>query len=140
MQLFVNGRSEEAEAPLDATLLTVLREHLGHTEVKEGCSTGTCGACLVRVDGALRNACLILAAQAEGASVETVTSLPPSWSETFARRGAVQCGLCSPGMLMAASRLKPGAGEQEVREALEGNLCRCTGYVKIVEAVKEIVQ
>jgi aerobic-type carbon monoxide dehydrogenase small subunit (CoxS/CutS family) len=125
-------------------LLDVLREDLALTGTKEGCGEGECGACAVLLDGELVNSCLVAACQAEGTRVRTVEGLEGTdgglhpIQEAFWHRGGAQCGICTPGMLMAAAALlaeNPRPSEAAIREALAGNLCRCTGYVKIVEAV-----
>jgi carbon-monoxide dehydrogenase small subunit len=123
--------------------LDVLREDCGQTSVKEGCGTGECGACTVLVDGVAKLSCLMLAAQLDGREVTTAEGLgtpeaPHPLQTAFAAHGAVQCGYCSPGMTMAAAELlarNPAPDREAVRKALSGNLCRCTGYVKIVDAV-----
>ncbi len=147
LRLEVNGRRRSADVPPMKRLLDVLREDFALTGTKEGCGEGECGACAVLVDGALVNSCLVAACQAAGTKIRTVegladgnagaTGLHPI-QQAFWERGGAQCGICTPGMLMAAAALlatnaKPT--EFEIREALAGNLCRCTGYVKIVEAV-----
>jgi aerobic-type carbon monoxide dehydrogenase small subunit (CoxS/CutS family) len=139
----VNGRTRETTLRGDELLLDVLRS-LGHTEVKEGCREGACGSCLVLLDGVLVNSCQVLAASAAGAEITTVKGLgtihdPHPIQEAFVEAAAVQCGFCTPGMVLAAYALlkrNPHPGEEEIRKALDGNLCRCTGYVKIIEAVK----
>jgi aerobic-type carbon monoxide dehydrogenase small subunit (CoxS/CutS family) len=138
----VNGESVEACFHTDETLLRVLRSH-GHTEVKEGCNEGQCGACVVLMDGKLVNSCQVLAATARDAEIVTIRALgnlhePHPIQRAFVDAGAVQCGFCTPGMVLAAYALlqqNSDPSEMEIREALDGNLCRCTGYVKIVEAV-----
>lgn len=138
----VNGVSMEASFHADETLLNVLRSH-GHTEVKEGCDEGQCGACVVLLDGKLVNSCQVLAATARDAEIVTIRALgnlhePHPIQRAFVDAGAVQCGFCTPGMVLAACALlrqNSDPSEMEIREALDGNLCRCTGYVKIVEAV-----
>ena len=126
-----------------ARLLDVLREDLGHTGTKEGCGEGECGACAVLVDGTLVNSCLVPLLQVEGCSVRTIEgvargdALHPVQS-AFLRYGGAQCGICTPGMVLAAVALlerTPSPSEDDVRAALAGNLCRCTGYTKIFEAV-----
>ena len=140
---FVNGaRIESSFHPAD-TLLALLRRE-GRTEVKEGCREGLCGACVVLLEGKLVNSCQVLAASAEGKLITTASGMgsihvPHPIQSAFVEAGAVQCGFCTPGMVLAAHALlsaNPDPGEDEIRQALDGNLCRCTGYVKIVEAVK----
>jgi carbon-monoxide dehydrogenase small subunit len=142
----VNGLRREVEVYPMARLLDVLREDLGLTGTKEGCGEGECGACSVLVDGELVNSCLVPVLQVDGASVVTIEGLGPSGpderldplQEAFVALGGAQCGICTPGMLLASSvllRANPNPSEAEIREALAGNICRCTGYVKIVEAV-----
>jgi len=126
-----------------ATLLQVLREELELTGTKYGCGEGECGACSVILDGRVVNSCLVLAAECEGRAVLTIEGLRENGGlhplqRAFVEHGAVQCGFCTPGMIMAAYALlqqNPAPSEQEVRRALEGNLCRCTGYRKIIDAV-----
>jgi aerobic-type carbon monoxide dehydrogenase small subunit (CoxS/CutS family) len=143
MRFFVNGRRHDVDAPPLKRLLDVLREDCGLTGTKEGCGEGECGACTVLLDGQPVNACLILALQADGKEVVTIEGLTPEGSlsllqEKFLSQGAVQCGFCTPGMVVTCHALlleNPSPSEAEVREALSGNLCRCTGYQKIVDAV-----
>ena len=144
LSLVVNGRPRE-EAVGDATLLLdLLREQLGLTGTKRGCDGGECGACTVLVDGRPQLACLTLAARCEGAHVETVEALASggrmgALQAAFHETLGTQCGFCTPGMIMAAEALlreNPAPEEGAIREALGGNLCRCTGYVKIIEAVQ----
>ena len=144
LRLEVNGRRRSVDVPPMKRLLDVLREDLALTGTKEGCGEGECGACAVLLDGELVNSCLVAACQAEGTRVRTVEGLESTdgalhpVQEAFWRRGGAQCGICTPGMLMAAAALlaaNPHPSEAAIREALAGNLCRCTGYVKIVEAV-----
>ena len=140
--LTVNGRTEEIAVPPHRTLLEALRE-LGHVEVKRGCEKGDCGACAVLVDGQAIDSCLMLARVAEGRAITTIAGLgdndrPHPLQRLFADLGSVQCGYCIPGMIIAAKGLldrNPDPTEAEIREALSGNLCRCTGYAKIFEAV-----
>ena len=142
--LTVNGERFELLAPANRTLLEVLREDLGLTGTKHGCDLGECGACTVLVEGRPALACLLLAVEMEGLEVRTVEGLgtraePHPLQTEFAERGAAQCGYCTSGMLMTAAALleeRESPSEEEVRQALAGNLCRCTGYVKIVEAVR----
>jgi len=145
LSLTVNGEARTAEVPPLARLLDVLRETLGLTGTKEGCGEGECGACSILLDGELVNACLVPASQAQAAELVTVEGLggaegePSVLQRCFLERGGAQCGICTPGMLVAAQRfLDSGAPATEaaVREAIAGNLCRCTGYSKIVEAIQ----
>jgi carbon-monoxide dehydrogenase small subunit len=139
----LNGRPVEVEAPPGRRLLDLLREDLGLIGTKEGCGEGECGACTVLVDGKPRLSCLTLAIQVEGKEVLTVEGLAQSGKlhplqEAFIETAGVQCGFCTPGFLMAAYALlleNPNPTKEEVREWLSGNLCRCTGYEQIVEAV-----
>jgi carbon-monoxide dehydrogenase small subunit len=142
--LTVNGRVEEAWVWPNQNLLHVLRDELGHTEVKYGCGEGVCGTCTVLLDGASVNSCLLFAVQADGRTVTTVKGLGEDQElhplqERFLELGASQCGFCTPGMLLVAHEFlsgHPDADREEIRTALGGNLCRCTGYTKIVEAVE----
>jgi aerobic carbon-monoxide dehydrogenase small subunit len=142
--LSVNGRKHQLELMPNVTLLRVLRESLGYMDVKNGCEKGDCGACTVLLNGNPVNACLVLAGQADGAEITTVSGLgsqdhPHVIQEAFADTGAVQCGFCTPGMVLAASALlkeNPNPSEAEIREAISGNLCRCTGYGQIVQAIQ----
>jgi carbon-monoxide dehydrogenase small subunit len=142
-RLTVNRSPVEIEAPGMRRLLDALREDLGLTGTKEGCGEGECGACSVLVDGQVIDSCLVPLCQVEGASVETVEGLAEAGAlnvlqAAFLETGGAQCGICTPGMLMAGEAfLASGAGPDEdaIREAIAGNLCRCTGYTKIVEAI-----
>ncbi len=142
--LHVNGRTHQAALAPNVTLLQALRE-LGYVDVKCGCEKGDCGACAVLLDGSAVNSCLVLACQADGCQVVTAAGLgtvqhPHPLQAAFADHGAVQCGFCTPGMLIAAVDLlghNPEPDEAEIREAISGNLCRCTGYQQIVEAVQQ---
>ena len=133
------------EIKSNQTLLEMLRNDLGLNGTKEGCGTGDCGACTVLLDGKPVNSCLVLAADAHGRSVTTVEGLEKDGKldplqEAFVEEGAVQCGFCTPGMLMAAKGLldeNPGPTEGEIRRGITGNLCRCTGYVRIVRAIQK---
>ncbi len=139
----VNGSPVEVEAAGSRRLLDVLREDLALTGTKEGCGEGECGACSVLLDGAVVDACLVPVSQAQGASVRTVEGLATDGrldelQAAFLETGGAQCGICTPGMLMAGvAFLTSGAeaSEENIREAIAGNLCRCTGYTKIVEAI-----
>jgi aerobic carbon-monoxide dehydrogenase small subunit len=142
--LTVNGMAYEVETKPTERLLDVLRDQLGLTGTKEGCAEGECGACTVIVDGKAVNSCVMLAVQARGKEVLTVEGLAQEGEldllqQKFVEYGAVQCGYCTPGMLMSAKALlmgNPVPSEQDIRIALAGNLCRCTGYTNIVAAVK----
>lgn len=140
----VNGKSVKLNVPADKLLLDVLREDLSLTGTKEGCRTGDCGACTVLMDGKAVNSCLVFAGQLEGKEVETIEGLTQNnhlhpLQQAFIDEGAVQCGFCIPGMIMSSKALldsKPLPDENQIKEALSGNLCRCTGYKKIIQAVK----
>ncbi|MCC6194886.1 MAG: (2Fe-2S)-binding protein [Burkholderiales bacterium] len=142
--LTINGRKETASFPAHRTLLEALRA-LGHFEVKCGCEKGDCGACAVLLDGVAVDSCLTLAWMAEGHEITTVSGLGSidamhPLQKAFADAGAAQCGYCTPGLIVAAKSMidrNPNPSEEEIRYALSGNLCRCTGYVKVVEAVRE---
>ena len=144
VNLHVNGLDAQVGAALHDTLLTVLRDGMHLTAAKRGCNQGVCGACTVNVDGFPMRACLSLAHACEHAEVRTLEGLLDSphmraLQAAFARSGAFQCGFCTPGMLVSGQALlqhDPAPDEQAIRTALSGNLCRCTGYVKIVEAVQ----
>ena len=148
LELIVDGDPYRREVEPDATLLDVLRDVLGLTGTKWGCRTGDCGACTVLVDGEPVVSCLQLARQVDGCAITTVEGLGAAGElgdlqQAFVRNGAAQCGFCTPGMLVAAEALlrqNASPTEPEVREALAGNLCRCTGYNKIVDAVLETAQ
>ena len=139
----VNGEQEHLTVPASMTLLELLRQDLVLTGTKNGCSAGECGACTVLLDGEPVNACLVLAVEADGAEVVTVEGLVDDGrldlvQQEFMDEGAVQCGFCTPGMLISARALltrTPHPTEEEIREALVGNLCRCTGYTRIVQAI-----
>jgi len=140
--LIVNGDAQQVRVPAHETLAETLRTRLGLTGTKVGCDVGVCGACTVLVDERLAAACLTLTARLNGSRVETVEGLARpgdvhSLQRRFVEAGAVQCGFCTPGMLLTANdvlRRRPDASEAEIREAIRGNYCRCTGYVKIVAA------
>jgi carbon-monoxide dehydrogenase small subunit len=141
----VNGRAMEFEAYPMARLLDVLREQPGLTGTKEGCGEGECGACSVEIDGVLVNSCLIPVLQAEGASIRTIEGVADGGrlhavQQAFITHGGAQCGICTPGMILAAVNLLTRHSrptEAQIREGLAGNLCRCTGYIKIFESVVE---
>jgi aerobic carbon-monoxide dehydrogenase small subunit len=144
-RLTVNGDDVTLEVPGMRRLLDALREDLGLTGTKEGCGEGECGACSVLVDGRVVDSCLVPLCQVEGASIMTVEGLAPAGQldalqQAFLERGGAQCGICTPGMLMAARAYLDGGGapmEDDIREAIAGNLCRCTGYTKIIEAIAQ---
>jgi carbon-monoxide dehydrogenase small subunit len=140
--LRVNGENYEVFTESWKTLERVLREDLGLTGVKEGCNTGNCGVCTVLIDGKAVKSCLVLASQAQGKDILTIEGLSKKGlhllQQAFIDHFAIQCGFCTPGMVLAAKALldeNPNPTEEEVKLGLSGNLCRCTGYVKIVEAV-----
>jgi carbon-monoxide dehydrogenase small subunit len=143
IRLRVNGRERSFESAPEASLLTVLREALGLLGTKNACEEGECGSCSVWLDGEVVCACLVPAVQLDGCDVRTVESLAPDGElhpvqQAFLDAGAVQCGFCTPGLVVAAVDLlerEPHPGERQIREALAGNLCRCTGYEKVVDAV-----
>lgn len=142
----VNGVSITRTVADDMTLLHFLREELGLTGTKEGCGEGDCGACTVLVDGVSVNSCLSLALLAEGKEILTIEGLakegePTDIQKAFLRHGAIQCGFCSPGMILSAERLlrrNPAPTEEDIRRGLSGNLCRCTGYQQMVDALQEV--
>jgi len=144
----VNGIERELAVRPNATLLEVLRDDLQLTGAKEGCGEGACGGCTVLVDGQPLRSCLTLALEMEGREVTTVEGLARNGQlspvqRAFVEHGAVQCGFCTPGMIISATALlahNPDPSEEEVRQALSGNICRCTGYAKIVEAVLAAAQ
>jgi carbon-monoxide dehydrogenase small subunit len=144
----VNGESRSVSVPPMKRLLDVLREDLHLTGAKEGCGEGECGSCSVRMNGELVNSCLVPVLQAEGAVIQTVEGLALEGNlhplqEAFLHHGGAQCGICTPGMLMAAAQLlaeSPHPSEAEIREGLAGNLCRCTGFIRIFESVASASQ
>jgi len=142
LEFTLNGRPCRIDAPAHFTVLDLLRDGLSLTGTKDGCGEGVCGACTVLLDGRPIRACLVLAAHVAGRSVVTIEGIEGDrldpLQDAFARLGAVQCGFCTPGMILSARALlddTPRPSADEIREALAGNLCRCTGYVKIVDAV-----
>jgi len=145
ISLTVNGKLETVRVYAMARLLDVLRHELGLTGTKEGCGEGECGSCSVLLDGMLVNSCLIPVLQANGAKIVTIEGLAADGhlqvlQEAFLECGGAQCGICTPGMILAAHHLlskKPRPTREEICEGLSGNLCRCTGYMQIVEAVVE---
>ncbi len=149
VECMVNGEQVAGEVPLNTTLLTFLRDHLGLTGTKGACLEGECGSCTVLVDGTPVNSCLMLAAQANGRHVSTIEGVTGEdeplnvIQEKFLETGAAQCGYCTPGLIMSAKALlenNPNMTREEMLTALEGNICRCTGYAAIVEAVEKARQ
>ena len=146
IKLTLNGMTREASCDSRTTLLDFIRHDLGATGTHSGCEHGVCGACTVELNGQIVRSCLMFACQAEGATIKTVEGIANNESLSdlqiaFRKRHTLQCGFCTPGFLMSAEdllRKNPHPTEQEVREGLSGNLCRCTGYVGIVEAVLEV--
>jgi carbon-monoxide dehydrogenase small subunit len=144
IQLEVNGNPYSVSVLPQRTLLEVLREDLGLTGTKEGCSEGECGVCTVLLDGVPVRSCLLLAVDVRGRKITTIEGLSKNGKlhpiqNAFIEHGAIQCGFCTPGMILSAKALldeKPSPTEEEIRVALSGNLCRCTGYVKIFKAVQ----
>jgi carbon-monoxide dehydrogenase small subunit len=144
VRLTVDGTPHEVDdAHAGQSLLRVLREVLGITSAKNACEQGECGSCTVAIDGEIHTACLVLAAQADGARIETAAAPRGDGldqvQEAFLQAGAVQCGFCTPGLIVATRdllRRTPDPSDADIREGLSGNLCRCTGYAKIIEAVK----
>jgi aerobic carbon-monoxide dehydrogenase small subunit len=148
LKLNVNGKDHILEVEDSMRLLDILRDKLRLTGTKEGCAVGECGACTVIMNGDAVNSCLILASQANNATIETVENLEQNdvlskLQNAFVEEGGIQCGFCTPGMLMSAKALldkTPHPTEDQIKEALEGNLCRCTGYVPILNAVKKAAE
>jgi aerobic-type carbon monoxide dehydrogenase small subunit (CoxS/CutS family) len=142
----VNHRNHELDIQSDERLIDTLRDQLRLTSVKEGCGEGECGACTVLMDGEAVNACMVLTYQGRGRSILTLEGLSSEGGldpiqEAFIQSGAIQCGYCTPGMIMAAKGLlikNPSPTELEIREAIAGNLCRCTGYVNIIQAIRSL--
>jgi len=146
IKFVLNNEEIEHEIRSNGTLLSMLRDDFDMTGAKEGCGAGECGSCTVLLDGKAVNACLILAVEIEGSTVVTIEGLSKGMElhelqKAFVDNGALQCGYCTPGMILSAKALldeNPHPTEQEIKTALSGNLCRCTGYKKIVEAVQEV--
>lgn len=143
-RFLVNGKEYAVEVSANETLLDVLREKLGLTGTKFGCGNGECGACTVLVDGEAVNSCLLLALECEGRTIETIEGLAGPGGElhpiqqAFIENFGIQCGFCTPGMIMSAKALldrNPSPTEEEIREAIDGNICRCTGYQSIVDSI-----
>jgi carbon-monoxide dehydrogenase small subunit len=143
MRIRVNGQNYEVAAEPARTLLDVLRYELGLTGTKEGCGTGSCGSCTVLVDGEAINSCLVFAVEVEGKEITTIEGLSQQGKlhplqQAFIDEGAVQCGFCTPGVILTAKAFldsNPHPAESQIRQAIAGNLCRCTGYDKIVRAI-----
>jgi carbon-monoxide dehydrogenase small subunit len=148
IQFQINGKTVSTNARPNQTLLELLRDDLHQWDVKNGCSKGDCGSCTVLVDGVTRLACLVLAAQVQGTTVLTAQGLGDAehlhhLQKSFISNGAIQCGFCTPGMLITAKALldkHPHPTRHEIREAISGNLCRCTGYQKIIDAIESASQ
>ena len=144
----LNGEPVTAEAEPYVSLVDMLRDEMGLKSVKKGCEQGECGACTVLIDGAPMTSCLVLAPQVEGRHVTTIEGLEKNplmidLREAFLQNGAVQCGFCTPGMLISAYALlrdNPHPGAEEVARGIEGNICRCTGYTKIIEAILDAAE
>ena len=145
VKIKLNGRWRETQVSAGETLLHTLREKLDAFEVKNGCEQGDCGACAIILDGKNVNSCLTLTLQADGKEVTTLKGIgnraqPDQLQESFLERGAIQCGFCTAGMVVSAKTLleqNPSPSRQEIKKGLSGNLCRCTGYTKIIEAVED---
>jgi carbon-monoxide dehydrogenase small subunit len=145
ISLRINGDDHDVLAPPWRTLLEVLRESLGLTGAKRSCQEGQCGTCTVLIDGKAVNSCLYLAVEAQGKDIRTIEGLAKGGAldqiqNSFVQKGGVQCGFCTPGFVLATKSLldeKPNPSEDEIREAMVGHLCRCTGYVQIIEAIQD---
>jgi carbon-monoxide dehydrogenase small subunit len=148
IRLEVNGEEYELDVDVHRTLLEVLRENLELTGTKKGCNTGNCGACTVLMDSSPVASCMLLAIEADGKQILTIEGLARNGNlhplqRAFINQGAIQCGFCTPGMILSAKSLldrQPKPNEEQVREALAGNLCRCTGYAKIIDAVLAVAE
>lgn len=147
-KFILNGKEVVSRAPDNTTLLAVLREEIGLTGAKAGCETGECGACTVILDGNAVNSCLVLIGEVEGKSVLTIEGLSHDGQldpiqAAFIQMGAVQCGYCTPGMILAVKALldkNPNPTREEIKVGISGNLCRCTGYTQIIEAVEQVIK
>ena len=148
VSMTVNGETRSASVPPETTLLKLLRESFNLTGAKLGCDVGDCGACTVIVDGTLVNSCLMLAGQADGREILTIEGLATAdrlhpIQKAFEEKGSLQCGFCGPGVIMSAKALldqNPNPSVQDIRDGLAGNLCRCTGYSKMIEAIQTIAK
>jgi carbon-monoxide dehydrogenase small subunit len=148
IRVTINGETYERDVEPRKLLIHFIRDDLGLTGSHIGCDTGNCGACSVLVDGTLVKSCMMLAVQADGATIETVEGLAgdgelTSLQQAFSDHHALQCGYCTPGMLMSATALlrkNRNPSEEEIRTAIQGNICRCTGYVNIIEAIKAVAE
>ena len=148
IELIINGESYAVSVKPNETLLDVIRDKVGLTGTKKGCDTGQCGACTVLLEGKPVPSCLVLAVDAKGKDIQTIEGLAVDGrlhplQEAFVKQGAVQCGYCTPAMILTAKALldtNSNPTEQEIKEAIAGNLCRCTGYVKIVQAISSVAE
>jgi carbon-monoxide dehydrogenase small subunit len=148
IHMTINDKEYEVAVQPNQTLVDVLRYELRLTGTKKGCGTGDCGSCTVIMDGKPVNSCLVLAVQANGRKITTIEGLESEEGlhpvqKAFTEKGAIQCGFCSPGMILSSKSLldrNPKPSEEEIRRAISGNLCRCTGYQKIVDAVKSVIE
>lgn len=146
IRLTINGEEKALTVGVQQTLLEVLREDLGMTGTKKGCNQGECGACTILLDGKPVSSCLLLAVRAEGKTVVTIEGLAQTGKlhpiqQAFNEKGAIQCGFCSPGMILVAKNLlerNPSPTIQEIKEAIAGNICRCTGYLQIIAAIRSL--
>jgi carbon-monoxide dehydrogenase small subunit len=148
IKLTVNGQEYEVYSDPRTTLIDLLRDELGFTGTNKGCGTGDCGACTVIMNGSAINSCLVFALDADGSEITTIEGLGVGFDKSvhplqksFVEEGAVQCGFCTPGMIMVAKDFldkNPNSTEEDFKEAIAGNLCRCTGYVKILKAIKKV--
>ncbi|PRX30445.1 purine hydroxylase delta subunit apoprotein [Orenia metallireducens] len=144
----VNGEEYKLQVAANLRLVDLLRDKLGLIGTKEGCGEGECGACTVIIDGETANSCLVLAAQVDGSEITTIEALGNEdklhpLQQSFIDNGAVQCGFCTPGMILSAKNLldhNPQPSEEEIKRGLSGNICRCTGYTKIIKAVQDVAQ
>jgi len=148
IMLKINGEFEQVDVPANITLLQMLRDTLARTGTKNGCMAGECGACTVLVNGDPVNSCMVLAVECDGAEITTVEGLAQNGvldpiQSTIINQGGVQCGFCTPGILISSRALldrNPDPTDDEIRDALVGNLCRCTGYLRIIDAVKDAAE